>query len=540
LFFIKDGDALHPEWIESMRATLLYRGEHDLGTVEFDCSYATGDSDVQAMWMHPAHVEDLSIRFQGTVVNCGDVDFTVQVGQESAGSTVFTPQFLEGVDGVAPRTEYTAYGSTTHQLDPAVEEVDVLDTNVVLTLMALDFLSENEPLVTGNGPIDYTGGGNRLLPSLDNDGTFVLQPVNALPHGINGYTLTEAAGSNLLTNTTFESPTGSTNEVPAGYSLTASNSVTVLPYLEQNGDIWQFRVRTFGSGPYVGPKGLVFSYDAAVPVTPGAPVTWSVLARIGYYGRTEAPDIPEPVVKLDTLRLVVSFRDAGDVEISSQTANFNPLDLFGETFILLQNVVQLPPFGTAAVRVRLELESIEESDDINLYLMAPQVEEAQGASSRMVGAGVVDRYADTLRIPQAENLEFRQGTVQISFASNYQGAPVQDACLFDSRTGGFNGFALYHLPNGRLRFVVAGPSASVLLESDPQSFVAGGLRTVSVSWGEGHRSIWLDGEELVSSDVAVVLPQVMGAWIYWFSTAELTDRFSGVLTGVEIQREPQG
>lgn len=538
LLFVQDNGALHPEWIETMTATLLYRGEHDLGSVTFDCNNATGDGDVQALWIHPAHVDNLTVRFSGTVENCGEVTFDVAVSDEPS-TTTFAPQVLEGIDLVAPRTEYTPFGSTTEVLDPAPEEIDVVNDAVVLTLLAIDFISENEPLDTGNGPIDYSGGGNRLLPSLNNDGTFVFQAVNLLPHSIDAYTVVEGAGTNLLANTAFATPTSTSNAVPQGYTLASSSTVTTLPELVETGDVNALKIRAFGSGPYVGPKSMTFASDGTVAVTAGQPITWSVLARIDYPQRT-ALDIPLAVVKLDTLRLTVSFRDAGDVEISQQLATFNPADVTGANYIMLQNAVPAPPIGTVGVRVSVYLESIEESDDISLYLMAPQVELSASATSRIVGAVPVTRAADVLRVPQAGNLELATGSIQIDFASSYPGTPATDSCLFDTRTGGQNGLALYHLANGKLRFVVAGPSSSVDLDTpDAYSLGAGQAQSVTVSWGSALRSIWVNGNEAVESTDTVVLPGLSGPWIYLMGDESGTSRFDGVLTAFEVQREPQ-
>ena len=149
------------------------------------------------------------------------------------------------------------------------------------------------------------------------------------------------------------------------------------------------------------------------------------------------------------------------------------------------------------MRVSLQLESIEESDDVNLWLMAPQIEETVPATSRMVGTGPVTRAADTLRLPQAGNIEVRQGNVKIDFSAGYAGTPAADACLFDTRTSGFNGFALYHLASGKLRFVVAGPSSDIVRGEEGQLFL-----------------IWL------------------------MRTEAGTNRFDGILTALEISREP--
>lgn len=537
LLYVQDGGELHPDWIEAMTATLLYRDEHQLGTVTFDCQYATGDGDVQVMWLHPAHVTDLSVRFTGTVDNFGDVAFDVPVLSEPS-VTTFTPQLLDGVDMVAPRTEYTPFGATTNVLDAAPEEVDVVDEAVVLTLFALDLISENEPIETGSGPVDYSGGGNRLLPSLNNDGTFVYQASGQLPHSIDAYSVMEPAGSNLLSNTSFGTPTSTSDAVPAGYTLASSSTVTKLPELVEVDDVNALRIHTYGSGPYVGPKTLTFS-SGTVAVPSGQPVVWSVLTRLEYPERAAA-DIPLSVVKLDTLRMVLSFRDAVDAEISQQIVTFSPADVTGDNFILVQNWVPVTPAGTVGVRGSVQLESIEESDNVYFWLMAPQIEMALTATSRMVGAGPVSRGADRLRVPQAGNLEFARGSIQIDLAASYPATPLADACLFDSRTSGLNGFAAYHLANGKLRFVVAGPTGSVQLDtSDAYQFNPGVAHSVSVSWDGSLRAVWLDGNLVVESTDPVVVPGVMGPWVYLASDAAGGARFNGIVTAFEIQREPQ-
>lgn len=536
LLFVRDGGVLHPEWISTMTATLLYRGEHDLGSVTFDCNSATGDGDVQSLWLHPMHVADLTVRYSGTVDNYGAVTFDVPVTTEAATAT-FIPQHLEGVDNVQPRTEHTPYSTTTRALDAAPEEIDVIDDSVILTLVALDLVSDTAPLAVGNGPVNYSGGGNRLLPSLNNDGTFVYQPAGILPHDIEGYTVLETSGTNLLSNTDFLVPTSASDAVPFGYTLASSSTVTTLPELVESGDVNTLKIRAFGSGPYVGPKSLTLT-TSTVPIAIG-PVNWSVLARLEYPERT-ASDIPLSVVKVDTLRLIVSFRDGGDTELSKQITTFDTADITTDSFVLVQSSAETLPLGTVGVRASLQLESIEESDDVNLWLMGPQIEAVEVATSRMVGAGSVSRAADVLRLPQPGNIELSRGSVQIDVAAGYDETPPADACLFDTRTGGFNGLACYHMQGGKLRFVVAGTGSSDYIETvDSYAFAPGVSRAVSVSWDNALRSIWLDGEEVAVSAATVVLPGAEGDWIYLGNDAAGTARFGGVVTGFEVQREPQ-
>jgi hypothetical protein len=472
------------------------------------------------------------------VNNVGDVDFTVPAGTTSTACVAVTQQPLPGVDNVPPRIEYGSGIVREQQLEAAPEELDVIDPEVVLTLLAIDLLSEQEPLVEGNGPLDYQGGGNRLLPSLDNDGSFVLQPAGTLPHDVGGYQLVENAGQNLLSNSTFETPTAADDPVPAGWLLTSSSTVSTIPTLEVVGDVNALKVRAKGSGPYVGPKSLTFESEATTAVTLGSPVTWSVLARLDIAQKV-ASDIPTSVIKIDTLRMTVSFRDAGDAELSQQVVTFDPAVIAGDNYILLQNAVPAPPAGTVGVRVRLQLESIEESDNVYLWLMAPQVEQAAQASSRMVGAGPVARLADTLRVPQAGNIELRQGNCKIDFSAGYAGTPPADVCLFDSRIGSYNGFALFHLSTGVLRFIVANPLTAESLDTAvPYSFGPGELHSVEFSWTLAERSIWVDGDEVAATSDPVTLPAQLGEWIWLMQTGSGTDRFDGILTALEISREP--
>jgi hypothetical protein len=325
--------------------------------------------------------------------------------------------------------------------------------------------------------------------------------------------------------------------VPLGYSLTSSASVTTIPTLVAAGDVNELQIRAFGSGPYTGPKSLTFARQGTVAVTPGQPVTWSILARLDYPSRS-ASDIPTSVVKIDTLRLTVSFRDALDAELSAQVVVFDPAVITGDALALVENAVPVPPVGTNGVRVSLQLESIEASDDVTLHLMAPQIEQSASATSRMVGAGSVSRSADALRLPQAGNIETRAGSIQVDLATSYPGTPAADSCVVDTREAGLNGFALYHLQNGKLRFVVADASTSATLETaNPYSFSAGESHSLVISWDMAHRSIWVDGVVAAESNAAYNRPSQLNEWLVLLSEADGSARLQGVLTAAEVQRE---
>lgn len=539
-FFVEDAGEYRPDWVESMTATLLYRGEHELGSIEFDASYATDTSDVRLFWLHPAHYTDLSVRYEGVVYSAGDIELTVPVGQESAAQTFFMPQPLRGVDAVPPRTEWSTYQTLTTQLDAAPEEVLILDSSASLVTLHVD-LTTDPSLLVGEGSIQYSGGGNRLLASLNDDGSFVLQPVDTLPSTIGAYTMIEDAGTNLLDNSNFLSTVttpGMNFTVPTGWTVTSSASVTTFAsVVDPDSVLNMFEVRAIGSGPYTGAKHVDIAYDETVSIV--GPVTFSVLGRVSFTEGAYA-DIPETGVKVDTFDLVVSFRDVADDEISQQVVTYAPTDLNGETFVLLRNAVPAPPAGTVGVRVSVRVQSIEASDDIKIFLMAPQVEPGSIATSRIIGATAPTvRAADVLLLPQAGNLELRRGSIVLDVAAAYSGTPPADACLFDTRTTAQNGFALYHLMNGKLRFIVAGATTTKTLESAAVTFGFGEAHSVAVSWHANLMAIALDGDELVRDETTVLLPQVLGESIVLFNSETGTERFIGQLTTFRIERDIQ-
>lgn len=533
LLYVEDGEILHPEYVNAMTATLIYRGRHTLGTTSFTRENGNEDGTIVNVWMHPAHRTDLAIRYRGDLDHLGAVDFTVSVEDDQIPDIPLGENVLEGIDYEPPRRESSTYSTAEQELDPAPEEIDVLESEVVLALLKLNLLSQYEYLDVGHGPVDYLGGGNRLLSSLDNDGSFEFQPKGTFPPELNAHTHLEEARSNLLVNSNFLTPTSSTDPVPAGWSLTADSSVTLLPSVErENSGVNIFKVRTFGSGPYVGPRKLTFAPQS--PVAHGSdPITLSVLAR------TERGN---PDVLVQDLRLLLSFRDGADVEITQEIVNFDPEDIRGAAFVLLQLSVAVPPVGTAAVRASIDMGSIEASDDISLYLLGPQLEVGETATSRIVGsAAPVSRTVDQLRVLQEGNIEFRRGSILTLFAADYDGFPPGAACLFDTRSAaGLNGFAAFHLGDGRFQFAVAGPSSQVTIEtSETFALQAGIFQEIGVSWDAQLMQIQVNSEVVAESQSIIAPPLEFNEWIYLLRSTSGTTPLNGELASFEIRRDIQ-
>jgi hypothetical protein len=526
LLYVEDGDILHPEYVQSMTATLIYRGRHTLGTTSFDRENGNADGTIINIWMHPAHRDNLAIRYRGDVEHLGAVDFTIQVENDQIPDIPLGENVLEGIDYEPPRSEPSTYATAEQELEQAPEEVEVVESDIVFALLKLNLLSQYEYLEAGRGPLDYTGGGNRLLSSLDNDGTFEFQAKGTFPPELNAHTHLEEARANLLTNSNFLTPTSATDPVPADWTLTADSSVSLLPAVEpENSGVNILKIRTFGSGAYVGPRKLTFAHTASV-AHGSNPITLSFLARTVR---------GNPDVLVQDLRLILSFRDGADAEISQEIVTFDPEDIRGAAFVLLQHSVSVPPVGTAAVRASLDLGSIEATDDITLYLMAPQLEVGETATSRIVGsAAPVNRTADQLRVIQEGNIEFRRGSILTLFASDYDGFPSGAACLFDTRS------AAFHLADGRLQFAVAGPSSQVTIETSLTfALQAGIFQEVGVSWGATLRQIQLNNEVVAESQSVVVPPLEFNEWIYLLRATTGTAQLNGELASFTIRRDIQ-
>lgn len=528
---VADGDEPQPAGIQAMTATLLYQGVHDLGTISFDCNQAGPDGTVTVSWLNPAHTDNLTVRFSGVVVNCGAVDIVVPVASETA-STATVTSTLDATDNRPPRIHTTPYDSTTRQLDPAPEEVDVFDPATQMVLFELNAFPDDpaRQITAGFGPVDYHGGGNRLLPNQDGTG-FVLQAKDLWPVQLDAVVLSEPAGTNLLTNSDFQAPTSATDPVPSGYTVTTTPSVTYRAATQEEAGVMSVQLRTSGSGPYQGPTWLDFA-TPLVSVGP-APVTWSVLARVAHQADL-ASDLPFENVKIDTIEAKVTFYDIFGVEISSQTSQFDGADLVGQSYVLVHTTAT-PPGGTATASGSIRFSSIEESDQVTLGLLAPQVEASPAPTSRMVGPGVVTREADTIRVPQERNLAVARGSIILDLAPGYAGAPLADACLVDTRDQGANGFALWHQPDGKLRFEVAGPTTTATLLTDPVSLDPGEPFEAGITWDQDYRAVWLDDEKLVESTATFPLPSGPNRWIWVAQTHTGTDRFPGQFAALQVR-----
>ncbi len=526
--FSRDGDEVRvsltlddlgvarPELLQSLIATLRFRDQPQ-GSVTIEPQHVDDQGIYHAAWLHPAHTSGMDVRIVGVVDTLGAVDVAVPVSVEESRGSMIVPN-ISPLDDQRPRLENVGTAREV-QLDPAPEEVETLDPSLEPLLLSLDF-GRVQPLLVGDGEVEYLGGGNRLLRGFGD--SFMFQQKNAAPWGLSAFTTIEALGQNLLSNSDFLSP--SSTGVPIGWSVTASSSVTTIPTLEAVGSINAARIRAFGSGSYVGPKNYKLSLNQSVGIT--GPTLFSVLAKTTFGS----------AVEIDDLRLVVSLRDALDAEVSQVIATFDPAVL--DDWTLLANPITSLPGGVTQARVSVEMESVETSDDHVLYCMAPNLQPGTSATSSIVGALPATRSEDTVRIQQTGNIEIPRGSVAVTFAVAHSGVPGVDTCLFDTRDVlGRDGFAAFHLTTGRLQFIVAGPVTDTTVDSAPISFTTGDAQTVSCSWSSDTLTIHHDDVEVASQSGAVVLPDKLQDYVYFFRTTPDTNRLDGQLQTVVIERD---
>jgi len=514
---VDDGGTLRPELVQNLSATLRFRSQPQ-GTVTLGPEHASEDGYFYAAWIHPAHTTDMDVLVTGTIETLGVVSLTIPVTTEPLGTRAVGPN-VSLLDDTRPRLEEPGT-ARERQLDAAPEEVEILDPSLEPLMLSLDF-SESDPMVVGEGVVEYSGGGNRLLQTID--GEFVFQAKNQPPWELGAYPSLEAAATNLIGNSDFLSP--SSSGVPVGWIVTGSSSVTTIPALEPVGSVNAATVRAFGSGNYQGPKYYRLAMSQSVSLA--GPTVFSVLARVEF-----AED-----AQIDDLKLVVSLRDATDTEVAQNIATYDPHALDG--WARLTNIVSSLPGGVVQARMWVELESIETSDDHTLWVMAPNAQPGTAVSSSIVGLGVSGRSTDSLRVPQTNNIELSRGHVALELTTNYASYPDGTACLFDTRDPlERQGFAGFHLSNGRLRFVVVNATTETVVESLPVALPEGELKTVAFSWTADQIGIYVDDTEVATNPVAVTLPTVRNQYLYLFATTTGGSPMSGQLQSVIIERDP--
>lgn len=525
LFYIQDAqDLLQPSKIvEDATAELLFNGQV-VTYVTFRAENANIDGAIRLFFLNPPATTDLSIRFSATIEGAGWQQFTVDAIHERVYQAPLGAAVHPQTDPRPPRTEPNTFQVYEQQLEAAPDEQVQLSDAAKPVLFSLDPSIQFDYLVEGT-EINYEGGGNRVLPSTEDVTDLAVQELDVFPGDVGLKLFVESATTNLaaddfMTDTDADGlPDGLTLTVPD----TAHVETTLMPLIDEEVNLLRLHAR--GILPFDGSPSTVILESPTFPISVLSPVALSVLARTLIHDG-----------EIANLRLKISWRDASDVEITTTSLAFDPLDLQLQQLAQLALLVDQPslPVGAVGARWIIELESVEGSDSIKLYLALPQLEQLDYATSPALGS----RVADTLTVPQAGNLEVDEGAITVSFAPGYDGTPPSDVYFFDSRESALNGFSAKHRSDGVIEFEVydSGGQTLSLTTDSSVSLVQGAVTTLTFSWRTSLARIH-QGDTLLKESTSSYDIPTLGETLHVLSAHDGTGHLNGELTFFEIRRD---
>lgn len=475
----------------------------------FTSEHFNADGELIIMFTRPPVIEpgseSVHVRVTADLVAGGSL-VAVSRGMIEPTATVI-PKNAPRYPPATPRFEtddvpQPAFG---RQLQERDEDLTVLDAAADLYLLAATFVDIPVFEIGGTG-WSYVGGGNRLLPSMDDD-DLIYQDADKIPVEINAETVVEYETTNLLVNSKF----GTSSSVPDGWSVTTTDDTITVQHLVTDVDVAacnEWSVRATAGAPWGGTmRGVTLTGPQCAVSDDTAALTFSLYV----YAKLHTSD-----TQVLLLRLSLEAYDVGDALLGTLNQTFDMADVIGQR-LLCELAVSAGglPIGTSYVVPLVYFESLEGSDDITVSLRHPQVEAIPFATTRVPTVAVpVTRSSDIITVPDAESwVNVGEGTVLIGYVPR-KDSVGGDAYFFDCRDGfGLNGFAGYHrASDGKLVFLVAdGASITLtLVSTDPVTPGAGMPMEARFSWSTAFARIFTDNEVVASHDAAYTLPGSLG------------------------------
>ncbi len=521
--FVHEGQTVRPSLADTIMLKLL-RDDTVLDTIVIDNKDRRGadqDGSFRARWLHPFTV-NRSLKVQstvsvdgyaapgiGSIVTLGTIDW---VAKQRVDGFAPAEQPSLRVAETLPQTEPNAHPTTSvqQQRQAEYEVVDLsksADSLAEPTLLVdLDFLNSSQYLQVLEGDLSYVGGGNRLLPGIDDINDWFLQESDELGVTFGARTLVEGEATNLLAN----------SDLVVNDFTVDVDDVSIRADVEQEeltSGVMQLRYLIEGSVIFDGTDRNVTISSTKVTLTSGQPVMVSVLAR---------SLLRDATVTLDLFALRIKFWDSGDVQVGSDVDfNYSIADIESDTaFSLIEGLVTSGsiPMGATQVSFDIVIGSWEGCDLANLWLAAPMVEHALFSSSRVVGptASLV-RLKDDFRIQQLGNLNQRTGRIAVVFAPHYDSTPPVNVTLFDTRDQStlYSGYTLRHRTDGKLELTATDAAGSVTTAISAAAVpLAAGLPVTTVaSWSTTVLRVLVDETVVASFSGSYSQPATMQAEI---------------------------
>ena len=462
--------------VDSMDVTLLVKGTTVLDIASV---YSVKSSDTERyniFFVHPLDITELTVKAVATLTDSSVVSGTASVitvpevyGSMFPLNTNLTPQ--------GERIEENAYRAKRVDLvEPSYDKV-ILDEQTVLVLCDVDFADGLEYFKLGNTPIDYRGGGNRLLDSLSGDLSTISQGVQVYPSDVGGTWLSEISATNLLLNSTFLTASGLT------FSQTKPSLMVDVSYTEYvTSAVNYLNVRGRSLEAY-SPTATTWSITSSNYSISGN--STAVFSTWGYGSKGTTDTI------VNDLTMYLNYYGPSGY-ISTVSGLFSTSSILSAWSLL--TLRDTTPATATSFTAGFKVGTFEGPDDFSLKLLLPQVEYGTDPTSRIpTNAITKTRLRDIITLPTDYNFEQTKGSFIIKFVPHYF-SMWGDRYFFDTTdpTSQY-GYSAYHrASDSAIVFKVVDGVDIITLASPPEVLNPYQEYVLKFSWSDEGLSIELD------------------------------------------------
>lgn len=468
--FVTEDDLVTPVVPDSMHFDLLLQTTDQvgattlraLGAMDVTNDYISSDKQFHVRFRDPGRRQDLWLTAIATI-GSSTLQKTVQVGITANEKTE-----MDFSDNLIFTEDVLALIPTGGGNDPIMP-----DNNVVLAppLQIYDetFIFNAPQPADTYSDLQYSGGAvNRLLLNSQTN-SYQLQESKA-PWLIPAYLFMEPAATNLMTNSFFLVATGSTVptiNIPQTWTFDSAQALATYTLgfdhnTSSDAKIWQVRFRQNNIFPTFTTTSLIC--NQAIPVTGHTLYTFSTYLRT----RLMTSDT---VVK--NVTLTISWYDNTTL-ISTSTETLLTSDYTGMS---IASVTGNAPIAATNAKIKLDFYDVDAGDDIECTLFAPQFEQGNLPTSRILSTRLADQVETAPYNAQNQKIRFQfisgfgnsglaaplvltTGPLAISFTSTgvtatLEGGPTLTFALVIA-PGDFVDLTFQHVQNGKFSMYRAG------------------------------------------------------------------------------------
>jgi len=488
---------------------LVYLGdignETIIGTSSFDRNVLTEEGSVNLKFLNVSYLENLFVDFNiltdaGTFT--GRINVLV-IEEHSKKTGVSIPlQNADEIDKkIVPLQEYVI----NPELNNSIQ---------------VDFTSENNTVYTGNGTLQYAGGGNRFLQNSDN--TMTLQKLNENPVESGLEARCDLKTSNLIDNNDFIKLDGI--YFPEGYSLTCTEDISISPLYSNSESIpntKKLSVSVCGASTFNSP--ITFS----TPIVPISSITDFQFSS--YLGVT-------PSGNSDLMGIIfrMVFFDENDIEVYSVEKEYDP-SIFIWRYVI-KNVKEVStniPLTSKKVKGEIVFNWFSIGDLFVLNFGVPQLTTVPVETSLILNTD--ERKADIYTIT-GQNIDYRSGIIEVQYNSIVVGI---NSTIIDTTLYSKNGLILQVLSDGKITLTFIDTlGVSSTIQTEEIDFSAFTERLIRIEWKSLNsvfeRSIYLNDTLYVSSTEEFQPPSENNNTIFVGSNIDGENQICGELIFLKI------